>query len=166
MALVMDVGCGPGHWTEFLQRRGVSAAARRGCPWSRHRPKFVDIARVRIPGVPYRLASLRNLDVPDVSLHGVLAWYSLIHVHPHDLPGVLSEFVRSLTSGGHLLVGFFEGAAALPFDHAATTAYFRSVEQTRYMLNDAGFDVSAVEARQDPGKRAHAANAARRSCSS
>ncbi|MEV7134885.1 class I SAM-dependent methyltransferase [Arthrobacter sp. NPDC093128] len=46
--------------------------------------------------MPFRVASLRNLGVPDGFLHGVLAWYSLVHVHPDDLPAVLSVIARTL----------------------------------------------------------------------
>lgn len=123
-------------------------------------PEFIDSARARFPGVSYRVASLRELGVPDSSLHGVLAWYSLIHVHPDELPTMLSEIARALARGGRLLIGFFEGTAAEPFAHAITTAYYWSVEQMRHMLTGSGFGVLDVETRQDSGKRPHAAIAA------
>jgi SAM-dependent methyltransferase len=151
---VLDAGCGPGHWTDFLHRRGVEV---QGVDLV---PEFIDSARARFPGTPYRVASLRDLGVPEGSLHGVLAWYSLIHVQPDDLPAVFSAIARALTHRGHLLIGFFEGPAAQSFDHAVAPAYYWSVEQMQLMLNEAGFDVSSVETRQDPGKRPHAAMAA------
>ncbi|MET3934870.1 class I SAM-dependent methyltransferase [Arthrobacter sp. OAP107] len=152
---VIDAGCGPGHWTDFLHRRGVEV---QGVDLV---PEFIDRAREHFPGVPYRVASLRDLGVPEGSLHGVLAWYSLIHVHPDDLPAVLSGIARALTRGGHLLIGFFEGAAARPFEHAVAPAYYWSVSQMRHILREAGFEVCSVETRRDPGKRPHAAIAAR-----
>ncbi|MFK0039701.1 class I SAM-dependent methyltransferase [Paenarthrobacter sp. NPDC090517] len=149
--LLIDVGCGPGHWTDFLYQRGASV---QGIDLV---PEFIESARVRFPEVPFSVASFRNLDVPDESLHGVLAWYSLIHVPPNELSLVLREFSRALAQGGQLLVGFFDGSPGDSFPHAITTAYYWSPEQMGHLLGDAGFEVIDVETRQDPGKRAHAA---------
>lgn len=151
---VLDIGCGPGHWTDLLHRDGVDI---QGVDLV---PEFIDIARARFPGVPFRVASLRTLDVPESSLQGVLAWYSLIHFHPDELPAILSEIARALARGGHRLLGFFEGTAAAPFAHAVTTAYYWSIEQMRRMLLEAGFYVLDVQTRKDPGCRPHAAIAA------
>lgn len=81
-------------------------------------------ARARCPDVSFRVASLRSLGVPDGILAGVLASYSLIHIHPDDFTSVLGEIARALGQGGRLLMGFFEGIAAEPFTHAVTTAYY------------------------------------------
>lgn len=67
---VLDIGCGPGHWTDLLHRDGVDI---QGVDLV---PEFINSARARFPGVPFRVASLRTLDVPESSLQGVLAWYS------------------------------------------------------------------------------------------
>lgn len=148
---VLDVGCGPGHWTDYLHRRGVTV---QGIDLV---PEFIDSARARFPDVSFRVATLRSLDVADESLQGVLAWYSLIHVHPDEFPAMLEKIARALAPGGRLLMGFFEGVAAEPFTHAITTAYYWPVDQMRHMLSGSGFDVLDVEARHDPGKRPHAA---------
>lgn len=150
----IDAGCGPGHWTDFLYQRGVEIT---GVDFV---PEFIESARVRFPGVPFRVSSIRALDLADGSLKGVLAWYSLIHLAPTDLPQVLSELVRVLGPQGHLLAGFFEGASGEPLDHAITKAYYWSVDQMSRLLDDAGFEVLDVETRQDHGKRPHAAIAA------
>lgn len=151
---VIDIGCGPGHWTDFLQRHGVKV---QGIDLV---PEFIDSARSRFPGVAYRVGSLHELGVPSGSLHGVLAWYSLIHVDPDDLPAMLDEIARALIPGGRLLLGFFDGPAGTPFTHAVATAYYWSIEQMRQMLSESGFDVIDVETRQDTGRRPHAAIAA------
>lgn len=148
---VLDAGCGPGHWTDFLHRRGVDIS---GIDLV---AEFVDGARRRFPEVTYQVSSLRHIDAADGSLKGVLAWYSLIHVPPAELPTILSEFSRVLAPQGHLLIGFFEGASEEPFDHAITTAYYQSVEQMTSLLRNAGFEVNDVETRQDSGSRPHAA---------
>ncbi|WP_159733389.1 class I SAM-dependent methyltransferase [Arthrobacter sp. 9V] len=149
--LLIDAGCGPGHWTDFLYQRGASV---QGIDLV---PEFIECARVRFPEVPFRVASFHNLDVPDGSLHGVLAWYSLIHVQPDELSLVLREISRALAQGGQVLVGFFDGSPGDSFPHAVTMAYYWSPEHMGRLLSDAGFEVIDVETRQDPGKRAHAA---------
>lgn len=148
---LVDAGCGPGHWTHFLHQRGATV---QGIDLV---PGFIDNARMRFPGVPFNVGSFHHLGVPDASLQGVLAWYSLIHTPPGELPLVFREFGRVLAFGGQLLIGFFDGLPGVPFPHAVTTAYYWSVEQMGHLLSDAGFDVLEVETRQDPGKRAHAA---------
>jgi ubiquinone/menaquinone biosynthesis C-methylase UbiE len=151
---VLDAGCGPGHWTHFLQGHGLDIS---GVDLV---PEFIRSARARFPEVRFRVASLRALDLPDGHQAGVLAWYSLIHFAPTQLPPVLTEFRRILQPQGRLLVGFFEGESGEPFDHAVTTAYYWSVDEMSAMLRDAGFEVRDVESRHDPGRRPHAAIAA------
>ena len=148
---ILDAGCGPGHWTDFLAGQGADVA---GIDLV---PGFIDGARARFPDTSFQVGSLRGLDEADGSLGGILAWYSLIHVPPAEVQQVLSEFARCLAARGRLLIGFFAGDPAQRFDHAVTTAYFWSVEGMTRILDDAGFDVIDVETRQDPGRRPHAA---------
>ena len=148
---VVDAGCGPGHWTDFLHKRGIDIS---GIDLV---PEFIENARIRFPEISFEVSSLRALHIAEGSLDGVLAWYSLIHLPPAELPQVLSELYRVLTSQGHLLLGFFEGESAEPIDHAVTKAYYWSVDRMSSLLQDAGFDVIKVETRQDLGSRPHAA---------
>ncbi|MEV8181721.1 class I SAM-dependent methyltransferase [Specibacter sp. NPDC078692] len=148
---IIDAGCGPGHWTNFLHKRGVDIS---GIDLV---PEFIERARLRFPDVSFQVSSRRALEDADGSLHGVLAWYSLIHLPPAELPPVLSELARVLSPQGHLLVGFFDGVSAEPLNHAVTPAYCWSLDQMSSLLHDAGFEVINSEARQDPGGRPHAA---------
>jgi SAM-dependent methyltransferase len=151
---VLDAGCGPGHWADFLHQQGVDIS---GVDLV---PEFIDTARLRFPQVPFRVASLHVLDVADGSLGGVLAWYSLIHLAPAELPRVLAELRRVLRPGGQLLVGFFEGEPGQELNHAVTRAYYWSIDRMSSMLQDAGFEVLDIETRHDRGSRPHAAIAA------
>lgn len=148
---LLDAGCGPGQWTDFLHQRGATVQGIDVVP------EFIDSARGRFPGVPFRVASFGHLGVPENSLHGILAWYSLIHVPPDELAGVLAKMSRALARGGQILIGFFEGPHGTPFPHAVSTAYYWSVGATGRLLAEAGFEVLDVQTRRDPGKRAHAA---------
>ena len=152
---IIDAGCGPGQWTDFLSGQGCDVE---GVDLV---PRFVDIARSRFPGVSYRVGELTDLGVPDGSVAGILSWYSIIHTDPDDVPRILGEFARCLGDGGSLLLGMVEGARVEPFAHTVTTAYFWSIEEMSQRLADAGFQVQATDRRAD-GKRPHAAIVARR----
>ncbi|MDQ0661589.1 ubiquinone/menaquinone biosynthesis C-methylase UbiE [Arthrobacter ulcerisalmonis] len=151
---VLDAGCGPGQWAGFLHRQGVDIS---GVDLV---PEFIDSARSCFPHVPFRVASLRALDLADDSLAGALAWYSLIHLAPAELPQVLVELRRVLRPQGHLLVGFFPGKSGEVLGHAVTKAYHWSIGQMSLTLQEAGFAVLNVEKRHDCGSRPHAAIAA------
>ena len=158
---LLDAGSGPGHWTRVLSVGGRDA---RGVDVT---PAFVTSARSRFPGLSFEVGSFRDLPVEDASLGGILAWYSLIHTSPGDIPAVLDEFARVLAPGGSLLVGFFDGAPGAPFAHAVTTAYTWSADALAGFLETAGFSVTATS-RRDPrpgtaGPRTHGAVTAVRS---
>lgn len=153
---ILDVGCGPGHWTNWLHERGIDIEG------VDPTPEFVDAALRRFPGVRFRVGRAEQLDVADSSLAGILAWYSLIHLSPDRMPEVLAEFARALAPGGGLLVGFFDGARLEPFDHAITTAHYWPIDHLSFLIEQAGFAVTAHHTRVDPGTRPHGAIVARR----
>jgi SAM-dependent methyltransferase len=153
---VIDAGCGPGHWTAFIHELGVDVE---GIDPVR---AFVDQAVKRFPGVPFRAASFGDLHPSETSVAGILAWYSLIHLDPAELPGVLARFARCLAPGGSLLLGFFTGRDREVFPHAIAPAYYWPVEEMSAALASAGFGVDETHARTDPGSRPHAAIVARR----
>lgn len=146
---VVDLGCGPGHWTAYLHDAGVEV---HGLDPVR---ELVDIARAANPAVDYRVGSVADLDPG--AYQGVLAWYSLIHLIPAELPGALRAIRAALRPGGRFLVGFFEGPEATPFDHAVTTAWYWPVGDMAEQLRAAGFVDESVVRRQDDGARPHAA---------
>lgn len=152
---IVDAGCGPGHWTAHLRKLGADIE---GIDMV---PAFIDGARSRFPEATFRLGDLDALPVQSTSLAGILAWYSVIHVTPELLPGTIKEFARCLEPGGSLLLGFFEGQQVEAFDHAVTTAYFWPVQEMARLLVDAGFEVTDVRTRADPGARPRAAIASR-----
>jgi SAM-dependent methyltransferase len=131
---VLDLGCGPGHWTAYLRSLGVDVTGVEMVP------EFIAHARATHPGSDFVLGSMTELDVGDHSIAGILSWYSTIHVPPQELDRVLEEFHRLLTPGGVLVTGFFDsddGVAA--FDHAVITAYRWPVDVLVECLSAAGF---------------------------
>lgn len=138
---LLDAGCGPGLWTAFLAERGCEV---RGIDLS---AEFVAAARARHPGLRFETGSFRELPCETASLGGILAWYSLIHTPPSEVPAVLAEFSRVLRSGGSILIGFFDGDPRAEFAHAVAPAYHWSAEALGSLLADAGFTVTARERR-------------------
>jgi|SRR5664279_1267860 len=152
---VIDAGCGPGHWTAFLHELGVDVE---GMDPVR---AFIDQAATRFPGVPFRVASFSDLNATERQAAGILAWYSLIHLHPAELPEVLAGLAGCLEPHGSLLLGFFTGETLEPFPHAVTTAYYWPIAKMTTALVDAGFRVDGTHTREDSGSRPHAAIVAR-----
>ncbi|SEF36991.1 Methyltransferase domain-containing protein [Amycolatopsis pretoriensis] len=100
---VADVGCGPGYVTGHLRELGVDAF---GIDLS---PEMIAIARRDHPGLRFEVGSMTDLDLAEGSVAGVLAFWSVIHVPDHAVPGVFEQFRRVLRPGGPLLVGFHVG---------------------------------------------------------
>ncbi|MFE4501006.1 class I SAM-dependent methyltransferase [Rhodococcus sp. NPDC056743] len=153
---VLDAGCGPGQWTDFLAQRGLAVS---GIDLV---PQFVERARVQYPNLSFGLGAFEALDAATESMGGVLSWYSLIHHNPQDIEAPLAEFARVIRPGGGLLVGFFNGTTVEPFDHAATTGYRWPVAELSQVLVTAGFEVIETHTRTGSGYRPHGAITARR----
>ena len=126
-------------------------------------PAFVEIARDRRPDVDVRLGGVDDLlDVPgpDGGFGGILAWYSLIHLHPAALPMALAAIRGALRPGGRLLLGLFDGGDAPgpePFEHAVVTAHRWPAPVVGALLRAAGLEPVDVVRRTDPGSRPHLA---------
>lgn len=131
---VLDLGCGPGHWSAYLHSLGADVA---GVDLV---PEFIDYARINYPGPEFRLGSMTDLGLPDHSVAGILSWYSTIHLPPPELDGVLTEFRRMLAPSGRLVIGFFDSDDEVAaFDHKVHTAYRWPVDEFSARLTKAGF---------------------------
>ena len=121
---------------------------------------MVALARREHPGIAFSVGDMAALDVGDASLGGLVAWYSLIHVPPPELPAVLAGFRRALRPGGHLLLGFQVGDDVSHHDEAfghRVSLDFRRLQPDAVaaLLGDAGFDVTArVERAPEPASLA------------
>jgi SAM-dependent methyltransferase len=157
---VLDLGCGPGHWTAYLQSLGAEVT---GIDMV---PEFIAHAQVAHAGSEFRLGSMTELDLPEHCVAGVLAWYSTIHVPPPELDQVLAGFRRLLTCSGVLVVGFFDSDDGVAeFDHKVITAYRWPVDVFAQHLTRAGFTELQRLEQQFPERpdRRYAAIAARAS---
>lgn len=141
-AELLEVGSGPGHVAAHLHGLGMSI---RGIDLS---PAMVDLARREHPELTFDVGEMSALDVPNDSLAGLVAWYSIIHIPPAQLPTVFAEFRRSLRDAGHLLLAFQVGDDVLHFDEAFgrhVSLDFRRIQPdtVKALLDDASFDLTA-----------------------
>jgi SAM-dependent methyltransferase len=100
---VADIGCGPGYVTGHLHDAGVDVF---GIDLS---PEMIAIARRDYPDLRFEVGTMTDLDLADDSLAGIIAFWSVIHVPDHAMPGVFEQFRRVLRPQGPLLVGFHVG---------------------------------------------------------
>lgn len=139
---VADLGCGPGRVTAHLSGLGLSVF---GVDLS---PAMVALARRTYPELRFEEGSMTGLDLPDASLGGIVAWYSLIHLPLERLPQVFAEFHRVLAPGAPLLVAFQVGDEPLridqPFGHPVSLDFRRrQPDDIAALLADAGLPVRA-----------------------
>jgi SAM-dependent methyltransferase len=153
---VLDAGCGPGHLTAFLRSAGCDVTGIDPVP------EFIAHARQTYPEARFEVGFMADGTRPDASVAGVLAWYSLIHVHPDELDRVLAAIRRVLTPGGALVMGFFRGLVCEPFEHKVITAYRWPMDEVAGRLASVGFvEVERSQREQEGERRPHAVIAAR-----
>ncbi|MCD4535119.1 DUF480 domain-containing protein [Nocardioides sp. cx-169] len=134
---VVEVGCGPGHVTAYLAAAGAHAT---GLDLT---PEMVEEARRRHPDGSYEVGDLRRLMRPTTSegWGAVLAWYSLIHLAPSELPDALAALVRPIRPGGWLVLALHTGA-----DVRHLGSWFDSDVSLDFVMHDPVHVRSVVEA--------------------
>ncbi|MFE7521891.1 class I SAM-dependent methyltransferase [Streptomyces halstedii] len=161
---VADLGCGPGRTTAHLAGLGLSAF---GVDLS---PKMVEVARRNHPGLHFTEGSMACLDIASGTLGGIMAWYSVHHTPPGQLPDLFGEFHRVLAPGGRVLIGDWTGTGeeVVPgpvFGHPVSYRnYFLPLSRLVELLTEAGLDVTAHLEQEPDGrfKRRHACVLARK----
>jgi SAM-dependent methyltransferase len=138
---VADVGCGPGHITALLHGLGVDAF---GIDLS---PGMIELARRNHPGLRFEVGSMT--EPLGVSVDGILAWWSLIHVPDDEVPTVFKHFHEALRPNGLLQLGFHvgdrtnrktQGYGGHPM---RVNVHLRRPERVAEWLAEAGFTVEA-----------------------
>lgn len=109
---VVEVGAGPGHVTAYLAEAGADAT---GLDLS---PAMVAEARRRFPDGSYEVGDLRRLMRPTTApgWSAVLAWYSLIHLAPAEVPAAVEALTRPLLPGGWLVLALHAGSEVRHLD--------------------------------------------------
>jgi SAM-dependent methyltransferase len=139
---VGNLGCGSGRMTAHLRSLGLSVVS------VDLSPAMVAVARRTYPDLRFREGSLTAVDAPDGALGGIVAWYSIIHTPPEELPVVFAELHRVLAPGGHLLLAFQVGNEprhlAQALGHVVSLDFYRfPPDQAAQLLGDAGLALFA-----------------------
>lgn len=149
---VVEIGCGTGRVTAHLSGLGLDAS---GIDLS---PGMLAVARQRHPGLRFTEGSMLAVDLPAESQAAVVAWYSIIHLTPDELPTAVAEFHRVLRPDGLLQVAFHVGDECLHrtegYGHEGISldVHRLPVERVATLLTEAGFRIE-LELVRDPAAR-------------
>lgn len=143
----VDLGCGPGHVTRYLQERGLDVT---GIDLS---SAMLREARRLNPGIEFQQGDFRDLRTPDYHYAAAVAFYSLIHLPPAELVQALLEIRRILVPGGALLIAFHVGSEQQHLERwleqdVDLDVYFYPVLEMVMHLQDAGFREERVYQRE------------------
>lgn len=152
-APVADLGSGPGYITARLDALGLPVF---GVDLS---PRMVALARRAHPELRFHVGSMTSLDLPDATLGGIIALYSIIHVPDDRLPATFAEFHRVLVPGAPVLLGFQTGDTedhlhlSERFGQEITLDYYwRTPDSVIAHLTEAGLRLSARIVREPDGE--------------
>lgn len=150
---VADIGSGPGYVTARLHGAGLPVF---GVDAS---PRMVALARRAHPELRFHVGSMTALDLPEETLGGIVALYSIIHVPDDHLPSVFAGFRRVLLPGAPVLLGFQSGdedgqqrlteryGQEISLDY-----YWRTPDTVAAHLEEAGLEVYARVLREPQGE--------------
>jgi SAM-dependent methyltransferase len=137
---IWDLGCGPGHTTQFLHQLGVDVTG------SDLSAGMVAVARQLNPDIEFRQIDMTALDIKDSTLGGIVSYYSIVNSSHEDVARAVREFWRALRPGGSLLIAFHQGTEVRHFDEwlnhqvALDFFFFERTEIEGY-LREAGFAI-------------------------
>lgn len=146
---ILDLGCGPGHWTNYIASLGKSV---KGIDPT---PRFIEIASAKFPHEQFEVGTIA--DERGHEYGGILAWYSLIHCSPDELLQELKGIWSALSEGSTLLLGYFRGSSLEAFNHAIAPAWYWPDSFITEILKQAGFHILYQEHRADLNVRPHGA---------
>lgn len=101
---VLDAGCGPScQYGNYLLEKDFGIT---GIDISK---KCIEIASSYIPKINFRVMDMMNMDFPDDTFNGVIAFYSIIYTPKKYIDGIFKEFSRVLKPGGKVLIAVKKG---------------------------------------------------------
>lgn len=136
---VLELGCGAGLPTtrqlaEHFRVTGVDISAEQ-----------LALARRNVPNAHFLLADMASLDLAAGSLHGVAAFYALIHLPRDEQPALLLKIATWLRPGGLLVatLGAQDIAAGYEADWLGAPMYWSSfdAETNRRLVEEAGLEI-------------------------
>jgi len=138
--LIVDVGCGPGHVTQYLASRGATVE---GADLS---PAMLTEAQASFPALAFRVADM--FELPYIDLGGIVAFYAIVHLQTAELTALFRAWHRLLAPGGLCAIAFHAGFETVHIDEmfgAATSLdfMFHPPDAVQLALADAGFTLEA-----------------------
>lgn len=101
---VCDIGCGPGHVARYLVEQGGRNVF--GLDLS---PRMIEVAKKLNPSIHFKKGNMMHLDLPDLSLIGIVSFYAICNIPAESLEIVFREMYRVLKHRGLVLIAFHEG---------------------------------------------------------
>jgi|ERR1051326_808115 SAM-dependent methyltransferase len=108
--LICDLGCGPGHVTEYLRRFNANVI---GLDLS---SGILKEALARHSGIIFLQGNMLNLPFAAGKLAGIIAFYSIIHFDNDQVARAFAEMSRVLKPGGLVLLGVHVGREVVHVD--------------------------------------------------
>jgi len=100
---VWDLGCGPGQTVRYLKNMGVGIS---GLDLSE---KLLYQAKAMNPDVLFRKGNILDLDFPDDSIAGAVAFYAIVHFTRDQVRKAFREVYRVLEPDGLFLLAYHIG---------------------------------------------------------
>lgn len=140
---VLEIGCGPGEVSGYLQRFGVK------CLGTDISEQMVANARKYFPQVCFEVQDFFRLGYGDGSFCGVVGFYAIVNLASEEVKAVLVEVKRVLKRDGLFLFSFHidEGEEKVEvenfFNHEGTalTFYYFNVDDVKAWVESLGFEV-------------------------
>src|SRR5436305_3336547 len=101
--LICDLGCGPGHVSEYLSRFNANVI---GLDLS---SGILKEARARHSELIFLQGDMLDLPFAAAKLAGTVAFYSIIHFDNNQVARAFAEMARVLKAGGLVLLGVYVG---------------------------------------------------------
>lgn len=143
-SFIVDVGCGPGNNTKYMMDAGYKVE---GIDFS---DAMIKVAEQKVPDASFKIMDMRDMLYKDKSVDGLVALYSLIHIHSKEIPTTLQEFNRVLKTGGYVFIIVQKGKSdqTLPeplLKSEKTFVNFFSQERLADSLTNSGFTMVTMD---------------------
>jgi ubiquinone/menaquinone biosynthesis C-methylase UbiE len=160
---VLEIGCGPGEVSGFLNRCGVQ------CIGTDISARMIENARRYYPDVSFEVQDFFNLGYADGAFFGVVAYYAIVNLTLAEIREVFAEVQRVLQCGGLFLFTFhvYEHEERTDVQRffseqgGPLTFYYFKVDEMKALVESLGFQVVDILVRypypevEYPSKRSY-----------
>jgi len=157
----LDLGCGPGHTTQFLAEMGMEDLL--GMDLSERMIATAKMSRNK--ELQFEEADMLDLPITAAQIGSILCFYGIVHFQLEELAKAVQEWWRVLKEGGQVLFSFHIGSEQRDLntflgEDVDITFYFFEIDQVIELLKAQGFTVLEVIERHPypieyPSKRAY-----------